>query len=197
MTGCATNKSKYVDINDANDIVEIKEVSHTFYLIGDAGLSPMGDMNPVLKSFKRRLDRADKNSTAIFLGDNIYPAGFPDPKDSTEAYLNAKNHLDAQLNTLTNFKGSKLFIPGNHDWYTDGLAGLKREQKYVQKVLDDKDAFLPKNGCPIDVVEIGEDLAVIVLDTEWYLTNWTKSRVSTINVISRVEKSFSWSWKTP
>ena len=174
FTGCATYKSKYADMNGASDVVSEKEVSHTFYLIGDAGLSPMGDMNPVLKSFKKRLGRAAKNSTAIFLGDNIYPAGFPDPKDSTLAYLTAKNHLDAQLNTLTDFKGAKLFIPGNHDWYTDGLEGLKREQKYVQKILDDKDAFLPKNGCPIDVVEVNDDVAIIVLDTEWYLTNWNK-----------------------
>ncbi|WP_047247235.1 metallophosphoesterase [Maribacter thermophilus] len=174
FSGCATYKSKYADDGDAVDVANKKEVLHTFYLIGDAGLSPIGDMNPVLKSFKRRLDEADKNSTAIFLGDNIYPAGFPDPKDSTVAYLTAKNHLDAQLNTLTGFKGSKLFIPGNHDWYTDGLQGLKREQKYIQKILDDKDAFLPKNGCPIDVVEVNDDIAIIVLDTEWYLTNWNK-----------------------
>ncbi|PIB38235.1 metallophosphoesterase [Maribacter sp. 4G9] len=174
ITGCATYKSKYADVRDAADIQIDTQVAHTFYLIGDAGLSPIGGMNPALKIFKKKLDQADGNSTAIFLGDNIYPAGLPDPKDSTIAYLTAKNHLDAQLKTLANFKGRKLFIPGNHDWYTEGLIGLEREEEYVKEQLNDKDAFLPKNGCPIDVIEVSDALAIIVLDTEWYLTNWNR-----------------------
>ena len=176
ITSCATYNTKYVDEKYAVDITDSKEVSHTFYLIGDAGLSPMGGMNPALKIFKNRLDKAGKNSTAIFLGDNIYPAGLPDPQDSTEAYRTAKNHLDAQLNTLNDFKGRPLFIPGNHDWYTEGLVGLEREEDYIKKVLKkkEKDPFLPENGCPIDVVEIGDDVAIITIDSEWYLTNWDK-----------------------
>ena len=174
ITGCATYSSKYVDDNLAVDVTETKEISHTFYLIGDAGLSPMGGMNPALKIFKDRLDKADKNSTAIFLGDNIYPAGLPDPKDSTVAYLAARNDLDAQLKTVSNFKGKPLFIPGNHDWYTEGLIGLAREEEYIKKALDDKDSFLPKNGCPIDQVNVSEDVVIITIDTEWYLTNWDK-----------------------
>ncbi|MFS4455082.1 metallophosphoesterase [Maribacter sp. 2304DJ31-5] len=175
ITGCATYKSKYIDTIDTKDIATGKEISHTFYLIGDAGLSPMGGMNPTLGMFKKKLDKADKNSTAIFLGDNIYPAGLPDSKDAAVAYGEAKNHLDAQLRTLENFKGRPIFIPGNHDWYAGGVKGLKRQENYVQKVLKDKDAFLPENGCPIEVKEIGDDIAIILLDTEWYLTNWDKN----------------------
>jgi len=176
MTCCATYSTKYVDEKFAVDVNTAKEVSHTFYLIGDAGLSPMGGMNPALKIFKDRLDKANKNSTAIFLGDNIYPAGLPDPKDSTSAYKVAANHLDAQIKTLENFEGRPLFIPGNHDWYTEGLIGLEREENYIKNALKEKekDPFLPENGCPIDVVEIGDDVAVITIDSEWYLTNWDK-----------------------
>ena len=174
ITGCATYNTKYADEKYALDVEEIKEISHTFYLIGDAGLSPMGGMNPALKIFKDKLDKASKNSTAIFLGDNIYPAGLPDPKDSTAAYLTAKNHIDAQLKTLDDFKGRPLFIPGNHDWYTEGLIGLEREEDYIKNSLKEKNPFLPENGCPIDVVEIGDDVAIITIDTEWYLTNWDK-----------------------
>ena len=176
ITSCATYSTKYVDDKYAVDVDSSKEVSHTFYLIGDAGLSPIGGMNPALKIFKNKLDKAEKNSTAIFLGDNIYPAGLPDPKDSTQAYIEAKNHLDAQIKTLENFKGRPLFIPGNHDWYTEGLIGLEREENYIKRALKEKekDPFLPENGCPIDVIEIGEDVAIITIDTEWYLTNWDK-----------------------
>ncbi len=174
LTGCATYKTKYSDLNPPLDIETTKEISHTFYLIGDAGLSPMGDMNSALKIFKNRLDVANENSTAIFLGDNIYPAGLPDSKDSTAAFLVAKNHLDAQLNTLENFKGKPFFIPGNHDWYTEGLVGLEREQKYIQKKLDSKKVFFPEDGCPMKTIDINDQVTVIAIDTEWYLTNWDK-----------------------
>ncbi len=174
LTGCATYKTKYLESGQIADIENNKEVSHTFYLIGDAGLSPVNGMNPVLKMFKNRLKTASSNSTAIFLGDNIYPAGMPDKKDDPAAYLEAKSHLDAQLHTLEDFKGNPFFIPGNHDWYSNGLAGLKREQKYIQKKLKAKDVFYPLNGCPISTITISDDLAVVVIDTEWYLTNWNK-----------------------
>lgn len=172
LTGCATYTSKYADANKAMDRNEDKEVLHTFYLIGDAGLSPIGGMNPVLKIFKDKLDNASEKSTAIFLGDNIYPAGLPDPKQESKQYLSAKNHLDAQLKVLANYKGTPLFIPGNHDWYAKGLLGLERQEKYIQEKLGNKDSFLPQNGCPIEVVDVNEQLAIIVIDTEWYLTNW-------------------------
>jgi len=170
---CATYHPKYADQKDSNDSPTTKEVSHTFYLIGDAGLSPIKGMNPALKIFKNKLDRASENSTAIFLGDNIYPAGLPDPKDSTLTYRTATSHLNAQLSTLDNFKGRKFFIPGNHDWYTEGLKGLERQQEYIQEKLKSKDVFFPEDGCPIEEIPINDDIVVVAIDTEWYLTNWS------------------------
>ncbi|MGS0526158.1 hypothetical protein ACU8V7_14310 [Zobellia nedashkovskayae] len=76
FSGCATFKTKYANEEGKKDVPTTKEVSHTFYLIGDAGLSPMDGMNDALKIFKDKLDKADKNSTALFLGDNIYPEVF-------------------------------------------------------------------------------------------------------------------------
>ncbi|QWX83214.1 metallophosphoesterase [Cellulophaga sp. HaHaR_3_176] len=174
LTGCATYHSKYENLEDSKDAKTTKEISHTLYLIGDAGLSPLGGMNPVLKSFKKKLNNASENSTAIFLGDNIYPAGLPDPIDSTLAYRTAASHLNAQISTLENFKGNKFFIPGNHDWYTEGLVGLEREQDYIQEKLDSDDVFFPEDGCPINIIEVNDDVVIVALDTEWYMTNWDK-----------------------
>lgn len=174
IAGCATYEAKYTDPSKADDVQTRKEISHTFYLIGDAGLSPMGELNPALEIFKKKLQEADSNSTAIFLGDNIYPAGLPDPQDSTLRFLRAKNHLDAQIATVQDYKGRVIFIPGNHDWYTEGLIGLKRQEIYIEETLDRKDSFLPEDGCPIEKVEINEDIVAIVMDTEWYLTNWDR-----------------------
>ncbi|MEO0525868.1 MAG: metallophosphoesterase [Bacteroidota bacterium] len=173
FTGCATYKAKYLDTDTSKDVVSDKEVTHTFYLIGDAGRSPSGGLNPALKIFKDKLAKASENSTAIFLGDNIYPAGLPSKKEALK-YSVAKNYLDAQLKTLENFKGKSIFIPGNHDWYTDGLKGVQRQEKYIEEQLDNKDVFFPEDGCPIQKIDINEDIVVIAIDTEWYLTNWDK-----------------------
>ncbi|WP_350286348.1 metallophosphoesterase [uncultured Croceitalea sp.] len=172
LAGCATYKTKYAVPFNGKAFESNKEISHTFYLMGDAGKSPMNDLNPALKQFKVRLDKADKNSTVIFLGDNIYPAGFPDENEAS--YKEARWHLDAQLKTLDNYKGNTVFIPGNHDWYSNGLKGLKRQEKYIEEALKGKDVFSPQNGCPIETIKINDDVVVIAIDTEWYLVNWDK-----------------------
>ncbi len=174
LTGCATYSSKYKTARKTVADPSKKTVVHTYYLIGDAGKSPIGGMNPVLQAFRAELGNAKANSTAIFLGDNIYPAGLPSKKDSTIAYRIAKSHLNAQLNTLENFKGRPLFIPGNHDWYNEGLKGLERQENYIKKKLDQKNPFLPENGCPLEVVKVSDETVIIVIDSEWYLANWNK-----------------------
>ena len=174
LTNCATRKTKYAHDFTKEEVSDKKEVSHTVYLIGDAGLSEENEPNAALQVFKNSLNIASENSTAIFLGDNIYPKGLPNKKDFPSEYKQAKNSLDAQLKSLENFDGRPLFIPGNHDWYSKGLKGLERQEKYVKKKLKQKNPFLPENGCPITQIKVNEKLAIIVIDTEWYLTNWDK-----------------------
>ncbi len=174
FVNCATQKAKYAEGFTKKDLPSNKEVSHTVYLIGDAGLSPKNELNDALKLFKNKLNSADPNSTAIFLGDNIYPAGLPNEKDAGESYQKAKNHLDAQLATLENFKGRPLFIPGNHDWYNNGLEGLRRQEKYINEKIGQKKSFLPRKGCPLTQLKVNDQLTIIVIDTEWYLVNWDK-----------------------
>nr|WP_298793467.1 metallophosphoesterase [uncultured Allomuricauda sp.] len=174
VTSCATYEAKYAAPFNKADVSQDKEIEHTFYLIGDAGKSPTGDLNSTLKRFKGRLQQASGNSTVLFLGDNIYPAGFPDKSADPSGHALAKNHLDAQLNTVEGFKGQTVFIPGNHDWYSNGLKGLERQEKYIQEALDSKDVFLPDNGCPIEKIEVSDNILVIAIDTEWYLTNWDR-----------------------
>jgi hypothetical protein len=171
---CATYAPKYENPATARDVPDTPKVSHTFYLIGDAGLSPPDSMNNVLLHLRDRLEKASEKSTVVFLGDNIYPSGMPGPKKSPEAYREAKNNLDAQLKTLERYKGQPVFIPGNHDWYSNGLKGLKRQEKYVEDYLDRKGVFLPEDGCPLAQKQITEDILLITVDSKWYLSNWDR-----------------------
>jgi len=66
-------------------------------LIGDAGNSPQDSVTKTFKNFQKALNNASANSTAIFLGDNIYPAGLPKKKQKDRKI--AQYRLQAQINT--------------------------------------------------------------------------------------------------
>lgn len=170
LSACATYKPQYKDASNQQKFPD-KEIRHSFYLIGDAGNSPIGEISKTLTAFKTALSKASENSTAIFLGDNIYPKGFPDKSDKNRAL--AEHQMEIQTAASSEFKGKTIFIPGNHDWYSNGLEGLKRQEKYVEKALG-KNTFLPENGCPIEKIHISKDIELILIDSQWYLTNWDK-----------------------
>ncbi|WP_303318265.1 metallophosphoesterase [Flavivirga abyssicola] len=170
FSACATYKPQFNTAN-TNPSFPDKDIMHSFYLIGDAGNSSLGTSSKALQSFKEALSKASKNSTALFLGDNIYPKGLPKKEDEGRAF--AEHQLNIQTAAVEGFKGETVFIPGNHDWYNNGLKGLKRQEKYVEKKLG-KHTFLPENGCPIEKVKISDDIVMILVDSEWYLTDWNK-----------------------
>lgn len=170
FNACATHKPQYKKGVVQDEYPVQKELDHSFYLIGDAGYANKDSAQAVLGKFKLVLDNAPKNSTAIFLGDNIYPKGFS--KKTEEKYQLAAARIDEQIETVDNFDGRPIFIPGNHDWYS-GIDGLKRQEKYIEDAIG-KNTFLPEDGCPIKDIEIGDDIVLIIVDSHWYLTNWDK-----------------------
>ena len=169
LNACATYKSQYKDENKNETFPQDKTIVHSFYLIGDGGNSPIGMSSDALKDFKAELSKASKQSTVLFLGDNIYPAGLPKKNEEGRAF--AEHQLNVQTEVVKDYKGEAIFIPGNHDWYSNGLKGLKRQEKYIEDILG-KNTFLPENGCPVEKVNINDDIVLIVVDSEWYLTKW-------------------------
>ncbi|MCL7762465.1 metallophosphoesterase [Polaribacter sp. Z014] len=170
LSACATIKKQIAD-NQPNVIKkDSTKIEHTFYLIGDAGNSSLTEDSAALKYLKKQIKNASENSTLLFLGDNVYETGIP--KKKSKKYPLAKRRIEAQTDVAKKFKGNSIFIPGNHDWY-HGLDGLKREEKLVEKALG-KSSFLPNNGCPLEKVNISDDIVLIIVDTHWYLTNWDK-----------------------
>ncbi|MEN8798431.1 MAG: metallophosphoesterase, partial [Flavobacteriaceae bacterium] len=169
LNSCATYKAQYKNENWNSNLPD-KDLIHSFYLIGDAGASEIGAKSMALTAFEKELKNAPENSTVLFLGDNIYQRGLV--AEDHPNYALAKHQIDAQTSVVKNFKGRSIFIPGNHDWYS-GLDGLKRQERYVESILG-KNSFLPENGCPLERVEIGEDIVLLIVDSEWYITKWDK-----------------------
>lgn len=47
----------------------------------------------------------------------------------------AEHRLNVQINLVDGFKGQTIFIPGNHDYYSNGIKGLKRQEDYIIEQL--------------------------------------------------------------
>ena len=172
LTGCASFKAQYKEEVQQSFPTDL-EIDKSFYLIGDVGKSPIGGKSDGLLALENYLksQTTDKDHL-IFLGDNIYPIGMPE-KDSEFRPI-AENHLDAQIDVAKSFNGSTIFIPGNHDWYNEGLKNVEREKKYIEKELDNKNIWEPKVGCPINSIDISKQIQLIIIDSQWYLAQWDK-----------------------
>jgi len=170
---CATYSPQYRTTETSYTYPTTKTIEKTFYLVGDAGKSPIGGMSDALITFKNYIkDKNTEGDFTIFLGDNIYPVGMP-PKSSPDreraAYM-----IDAQVAATADFKGQIYFIPGNHEWYNNGLEGVKRQQDYLEEKLEGQNVFQPMDGCPLKSVSVSPSIQLIMIDSQWYLEDWNK-----------------------
>ncbi len=173
LNSCATYSPQYLDENFPEKLPD-NEIEKTFYLVGDAGNAALGESTPGLEALQQILTKENtQDDYLIYLGDNIYQKGMPEKDDASRKL--AEHRIDAQIDAVKSFDGEVIFIPGNHDWYNNGVKGLQRQEKYIRKKLDSKKAFLPSKGCPIESIEIGDKIQLIILDTQWYLADWNKN----------------------
>ncbi len=150
---------------------------YTVFLIGDVGAPSLDPQEPSLKLMQAQMHAAGEQSATVFLGDNVYHNGLPEPGKIDREI--SEKRLNAQLDVLKGYPGEKYMIPGNHDWNHSGRGGLEaimREQRYVNEYLLDEDIvaggdfFVPGDGCPGPYeVKISDDLVLIAIDSEWWL----------------------------
>lgn len=172
---CATHSVRFGSGDNefsTEEIIDSSKINHTFYLIGDAGNTTNTETKQTLNLLDSQLSKATKNTTLVFLGDNIYPKGMPADKDDKNR-KDAEDKLTLQLEIAEKFNGKTIFMPGNHDWY-NGLEGLNEQEEFVTSYLNEKKSFLPRKGCAIETVKINDNIGLIVIDSEWFLQDWDK-----------------------
>ena len=159
----------------------IEQPYFTVYLIGDGGNSPQGESSLVFDHLKESLDKETNDSAIVWLGDNIYPVGLA---PSTSVYhAQGRHNLIAQLRTMTDYKGYKYFVPGNHDWYTYGRIGLRRQEMLVDSFLaltpnpnKQNNFFLPDKGCgDPSIHQLIEGISLLTMDSHWFLNEKSRS----------------------
>jgi len=176
LSSCATFDPKINEDYPQESLVfpSEKELDKRFFLIGDAGYSQPGGSSKGLQAFKSFLDSSDtKNTYTVFLGDNIYPAGMP----NEEAPLRKQSEyrIDAQIDALEGYDGKILFIPGNHDWYDEGIKGVEEQAEYIKERTKQDDVWAPTPGCGLEIRDLSDDLTMIIIDSQWYLEDWDKN----------------------
>tara|TARA_R110001583_G_scaffold50577_1_gene157857 strand:- start:49150 stop:52890 length:3741 start_codon:yes stop_codon:yes gene_type:complete len=169
ISSCATFKeqSNIVEENDSTS----QKISYSFYIAGGLGNTSSTSNNSLLERFKKELDNAPENSTLVFTGDNISP--------TTENWKIDSVLIDKQLHLSANFKGETVFLPGNNEWKSYKLDKIEKVENYLKDVDRENTKVVPNNGCPIDYRVINDELDLILIDSKWFVSNW--SRVEGIN----------------
>ncbi|WP_419213129.1 metallophosphoesterase [Maribacter sp. X9] len=148
-----------------------KKITYSFYIAGGLGNALSLEQNPLLDRLKKELDQAPENSTLVFTGDNISPDEKSWEKDSL--------FVQQQLKLSSNFKGETVFLPGNNEWKSFDLDKIEKVEDYLKEVDRKNTKVVPNNGCPIDYRVINDQLDLILIDSKWFISNW--SRVKGIN----------------
>ncbi len=143
------------------------------FLIGDAGSSAY-DGEPVLQELAQQSDSLRPvRQFVVFLGDNVYPRGVPPL--GHPARDDAERRVAAQVLAIRRGSAQGLLIPGNHDWDRqgrDGWASILRQDTLVHKFGAPDVRLAPSGGCPgPDVVDLGDHVRLIAMDTEWWVHN--------------------------
>lgn len=183
ISACNTTKAPFYSDEaklwqDANQPTSQTPV-HTLWLIGDTGELD-GDNPPTnytVNAMTQLMDLSDKQSTAVFLGDNVYPIGLVDSSHVDREVC--VKILQSQLNPLKDYMGQTYFIPGNHDWNkhkAGGREAIIRQEKFIEEYYDnDRILFEPNNACgDPSVVKINKDLVMVFIDSQWWLQDWDK-----------------------
>jgi Calcineurin-like phosphoesterase len=121
------------------------EPVYRLILIGDGGTP--GPQDETLALLGVWGDAHPERTTAVFLGDNVYPAGI---QGAGPARARGEAILLQQLRAT---RARKIVIPGNHDWgYQQFRQGrpeiLGNEQRLVDSHADLGASFDPRDGCP-------------------------------------------------
>jgi len=149
------------------------------YLIGDAGApNPAGE--PVLQALSRELRSGTGDRVVLYLGDNAYPRGLPPTDDPGRR--DAERRILAQIEVVTKAHATGYFVLGNHDWErfgSGGWAAAGRQDRFIDSVGAGQVTLQPDDGCPgPNVVDIGERLRLVLLDTQWWLHSGPKPKGS-------------------
>ncbi len=167
ITSCATKKTQ--QSSELQLINQTPEAIHTFFIAGGQGNGNVSQN--VLQKLQTELASAPKKSTLLFTGDIL--------NKDTDSKASRANQLESQLNILKDFKGKTIFNLGENEWSSKKTKDIEWIENYIKDKDLKRTSVRPNNVCPLDYNDINDDLAVLFVDSNWYISDW--DRVEDIN----------------
>ena len=141
----------------------------SLFLIGDTGAPEIPGPDPVFELLTYAIEAESGDRAVVFLGDNIYDDGFvPSPPEERER---SERILAANLDILSDPEVPGIFVPGNHDWWSN-FAGMKEQERFINNYPGNKGHihFSPRSGCPgPELWELHPSIILVTLDSQWFI----------------------------
>lgn len=147
---------------------ESKEVAQSFYITANTGLDEENKSSQEVLNEIIRSSQSDEKATLLIVGNITNDKGYPSKdkvQEKTEAYL--KQRL---LTPIDKFNGKVIITPGVNEWNKKGHKSLDDMESFLQD--NSKAKFWPNDGCGIENEVINDNVALIMIDSQWYLENW-------------------------
>ncbi len=175
LIGCNTARHAWYKKEEQNwharNLPKDLPLRNTIFLVGNTETVNFEKPSPTLLLLKEDLDKADKKSTLVFLGDNV-PKLNQSRKKTKERAI---RHLDSLIALAGGFAGKTYFMAGDKDWNkgrADGRDAVRWQEDYIEERLGGK-TFMPGKGCGEPEKEkLHDDLRLLFLDSQWWLQDW-------------------------
>jgi Omp85 superfamily domain/Calcineurin-like phosphoesterase len=142
-------------------------IQQRIILIGDAGEKNTIQQSIIAHALQHTIDQ---KTTALFLGDNVYPKGVELSGEKKEATLAI---FRSQFEALRQKNVPVYFISGNHDWDKSGPLGFQKimaANTFIESLKDSLLQILPSGACPGPTeMPINDKVVLVAIDSEWWL----------------------------
>lgn len=175
LSACASYQPQYKQTeNQRSDVSSLAEIDKSFYLIGNTGNADNTVEGPskAVEALGAYLSKNNsEDSYVLFLGNSFFTPGMKlQDKSLNEEAASSMRH---QLEMLKDFKGKIVVLPSKNEW-KGGVDGLELQEDFFKDRFDGEDILQPNNGCPLEGIDINDEIYLLALDTQWFLEDWDR-----------------------
>ncbi|AZQ44279.1 metallophosphoesterase [Nonlabens ponticola] len=168
LSACAR---RAVQISGDQVNIQNEKPFQRFYLFGNVGVNDPDSPAAFDAMLQHINENSKKDDYLLLLGDNVLANSIrKDDEDNKDA-----NQFKKQLEQIAKIDINTLVLPGDHDWNDEGMDGLKKIEEFTEEYLDNDEAFQPENACPLEELNISDQVEMLIVDSQWYIEDWDKN----------------------
>ncbi|MHA6278869.1 metallophosphatase [Salinimicrobium sp. CAU 1759] len=174
-----------ISANAQHQKSDTNEVSRSFYILSNTGPGANVATSTLLEDIIKA-SKKDPSATLLWPGNITLAHGYPEAEEQrkeTKKFL--QNYL---LNPLEDFNGNIIYVPGENEWNKSAPQSIDDMESFLQDNSNGK--FLPDDGCPVEDIEINDEIALITVDSQWYLQDWDRSSDYNVECDIRTRERF-------